>query len=120
MTKDDLFLGAGFIVSIKATFEVRGISTLKPIKKIAGELVLTEKEVVFLEVKGLVKKEKKRVHAFPTETFVGYSYESWGRGPVTLSLASRDDAGTLHNYVYTCTKGAYEKLIGKVKERRII
>lgn len=120
MTTNNLLAGANVIISIKAKYEVRDESGLNPIEQTKGELVLTEKEFVFLEVKGTFKKEKKRLHAFPVETFVGYHYESWGSGPVSLYLSSRNEAGKDTHYVYTCRKGDYEKFIGKVKERRLI
>jgi hypothetical protein len=120
MTTNDLFAGANVIISIKATFEVRDESGLKALEKTPGELALTEKEFVFLEVKGTFRKNKNRLHAYPTDKLVGYGYSRWGRGPTTLYLTIENNDGSRQNYFYTCSKGAYDKFIKKVKERKLI
>ncbi len=120
LTNDELFSGANAIISIKATYEVRDESGFKTLEKTKGELVLTEKEFVFLEVKGTFKKEKKRLHASPVDKLVGYSYERWSGGPTTLYLTFDKDTGGTQYFIYTCSKGDYEKFIGKVKERQLI
>lgn len=120
MKEIDFFSGANVIITIKSTNEVRDEAGLNVLEKTKGELVLTEKEFVFLEVKGTFKKEKKRVHAFPVDQLRGYSYERWSGGPTTLYLTYDDETGNIKNYVYVCSKGDYDRFIGKVKERRLI
>jgi hypothetical protein len=120
MATEDLFSDANVIISIKATYEVRDESGLNTIEKTKGELALTEKEFVFLEVTGTFRKEKKRLHAFPVDKLRGYSYERWSGGPTTLYLTYDTETGNTKYYVYTCSKGDYEKFIGKVKERKLI
>lgn len=120
LTNDELFSGANAIIAIKATFEVRDESGSSTLEKTKGELVLTEKEFVFLEVKGTFKKEKKRLHASPVDKLVGYSYERWSGGPTTLYLTFDKETGGTQHFIYTCSKGDYEKFIGKVKERQLI
>ncbi len=120
MTTNDLFAGAIVNISIKATYEVRDESGMVPLEKTSGELVLTEKEFVFLEVKGTFRKTKKRLHASPVDKLVGYGYSRWGRGPTTLYLTIENEDGARQNFFYTCSKGAYEKFIKIVKERKLI
>jgi hypothetical protein len=120
LTNDDLFLGASVIVSIKATYEVRDESGLVPLEQTKGELVLTDKEFVFLAVKGTFRKEKKRLHAYPADKLVGYSYERWDGGDTYLYLTIENEGGGRQNYLYRTSKRDYEKLIGKVKERKLI
>ncbi len=120
MTKNELFAGASVIISIKVTYEVRDESGLIPIEQTPGELVLTEKEFVFLEVKGMIRKEKKRLHAFSVDHLMGYSYERWDGGDTSLYLTLENETGDRKNYLYICSKRDYEKFIGKVKGRRLI
>lgn len=120
LENDDLFSGANAIISIKATYEVRDESGLNTLEKIKGELVLTEKEFVFVEVTGTFRKEKKRLHASQADRLVGYSYERWSGGPTTLYLTFDKESSGTQFFVYTCNKRDYEKFIGKVKERRLI
>jgi hypothetical protein len=87
-------------------------------KRTKGELVLTEKEFVFLEVKGTFRKEKKRRYAFPVEALRGHSYERWSGGPTTLYLAYGTEGGT-ETLIFSVSKGDYDTFIGTVKERRI-
>ncbi|MFX1319705.1 MAG: hypothetical protein ACFE9D_01800 [Promethearchaeota archaeon] len=115
---EDLFSGANVIVSIKATHEIRDDSGFRTLEKTKGELVLTEKEFVFLEVKGTFKKEKTRKYAFPIEALTGHSYERWSGGPTTLYLSYDTDSGT-KTLIFSVSKGDYDKFIGTVKERRI-
>ncbi len=116
---DDLFAGANVIVSIKATHEIRDDSGFRTLKKTKGELVLTEKEFVFLEVKGTFKKEKTRRCAFPVEALTGQAYERWSGGPTTLYLTYDAKDGT-ETLIFSVSKGDYDKFIGVVHERRII
>ena len=120
MTNDDFFSGAGVLVAIKATYKVRDESGLKTIGQTKGELVLTEKEFVFLEVKGMIRKDKRRLHGFPVTQLVGYSYERWGGGPTNLYLTFESEDGDRQNYLYVCSKRDYEKLNRKVEERNLI
>lgn len=120
LTNADLLSGANAIISIKATYEVRDESGLNTLEKTKGELVLTEKEFVFVKVSGTFRKEKKRLHASPADKLVGYSYERWSGGPTTLYLTFDKETGGTQFYIYTCSKQDYEKFIGKVKERRLI
>jgi hypothetical protein len=116
---DELFAGASVIVSIKATHEIRDDSGFHTLKKTKGELVLTEKEFVFLEVKGMFKKEKKRRYAFPVDHLTGHSYERWSGGPTTLYLAYDSESGGTKTLIFSVSKRDYDKFIGTVKERRI-
>ncbi|MFX0167770.1 MAG: hypothetical protein ACFE89_08670 [Candidatus Hodarchaeota archaeon] len=116
MTTDVLYSGASVLISIKATYQVRDESGLVTVEKTSGALVLTEKEIVFLEVKGVFKKERKRLHSFSVKNLVGYSYEQWGSGDVSFYLMYEDESGTRHNLIYSCSKKNYEKFIGKIKE----
>lgn len=120
LTNDELLSGANAIISIKATYEVRDESGLNTLEKTKGELILTEKEFVFLEVKGTFKKEKKLLHASPVDKLIGYSYERWSGGPTTLYLTFDKETGGTQYFIYTCSKGDYEKFIGTVKERQLI
>jgi hypothetical protein len=116
---DSLFAGAKVFVSIKATHEVRNDSGIQTLEKTKGELVLTEKEFVFLEVKGTFKKEKTRKYAFPVDRLVGHSYERWSGGPTTLYLTYDTDSGNTETLIFTVSKRDYDKFIGTVKEKRI-
>jgi len=120
MPTNDLFSGANVIISIKATHEIRDESGFNTLEKTKGELVLTEKEFVFLEVKGTFKKEKKRMHGFPVDRLTGQSYERWSGGPTTLYLTYDDESGNSKYYIYSVSKGDYDRFIGKVHERRLI
>ena len=51
MSEADLFSGAKVIISIKANYEIRDETGFNVLEKTKGELVLTEKEFVFLEVR---------------------------------------------------------------------
>ncbi len=120
MLEEDLFSGAKAIISIKATHEVRDESGFNTLEQTKGELVLTEKEFVFLEVTGTFRKEKKRVHAFPVDKLRGQSYERWSGGPTTLYLTYDTETGDTKYYIYSVSKRDYDKLIGKVHERKLI
>ncbi|MFX1576654.1 MAG: hypothetical protein ACFFCF_05735 [Promethearchaeota archaeon] len=120
MSETDLFSGADVIVSIKVTHEIRDESGFNVLEKTKGELVLTEREFVFLEVKGTFRKEKTRRHAFPVDKLRGYSFERWSGGPTSLYLTYDTDSGDTKYQIYSCSKGDYEKFILKVKERKLI
>ena len=120
LTDDELFFGADVIISIKATYEVRDESGFIPLEQTKGELVLTEKEFVFLEVTGTFRKEKKRLHAYSANKLVGYSYERWDGGDTYLYLTIENEGGDRQFYLYRTSKSDYEKFIGKVKERKLI
>ncbi len=120
LTEADLFDGAEVIISIKATHEIRDETGFNTLEKTKGELVLTEKEFVFLEVKGTFKKEKKRLHAFPSNRLVGQSYERWSGGPTLMYLTYDDESGNSKYQIYSVSKGDYDKFIGKVHELRLI
>ncbi len=120
LANDDLFSVANPLISIKATYEVRDESGLNTLEKTKGELVLTEKEFVFVEVTGTFRKEKKRLHASPADKLVGYSYERWSGGPTTLYLTFDKETGGTEYFIYTCSKRDYEKFIEKVKEKKLI
>lgn len=120
LTNEDFFGDAKVLLSINATYEARDENGLNPLGQTKGELVLTEKEFVFLEVKGMIRKDKRRLHGLPVTGLVGYSYERWSGGPTTLYLTIEKEDGNRQHYVYRCSKGDYEKFIGKVKERNLI
>ncbi|MFW9986656.1 MAG: hypothetical protein ACFFDJ_08845 [Candidatus Odinarchaeota archaeon] len=120
MTDDELVFGADVIISIKATYEVRDKSGLILLEKTKGELVLTEKEFVFVEVRGTFRKEKKRLHAYSADKLVGYSYERWDGGDTYLYLTIENEGGDRQTFLYCTSKSDYEKFIGKVKERKLI
>ncbi len=120
MTEDELFSGAKVIISIKATHEIRDETGFNTLEKTKGELVLTEKEFVFLEVKGTFKKEKTRKHGFPSDRLIGQSYERWTGGPTSMYLTYEDESGNSKYFIYSVRKGDYDKFIGKVHELRLI
>ncbi|MHA2405571.1 MAG: hypothetical protein ACXADB_05405 [Candidatus Hermodarchaeia archaeon] len=120
MSEVDLFSGAKEIISIKANYEIRDETGFNVLEKTKGELVLTEKEFVFLEVKGTFKKEKKRVHGFPSDRLIGQSFTRWTGGPTLMYLTYEDESGNSKYYIYSVSKGDYDKFIGKVHELRLI
>jgi hypothetical protein len=120
LSEADLFSGAKVIISIKATNEIRDDTGFNTLEKTKGELVLTEKEFVFLEVKGTFRKEKKRMHGFPSDRLIGQSFERWSGGPTTMYLTYEDESGNSKYYIYAVSKGDYDKFIGKVHELRLI
>jgi hypothetical protein len=120
LTDNDFFSGAKVIISIKATHEVRDDTGFNVLEQTKGELVLTEKEFVFLEVKGTFKKEKKRIHAFPSDRLIGQSYSRWSGGPTLMYLTYEEESGTSKYFIYSISKGDYDKFIGKVHELKLI
>lgn len=120
MSEADPFSGAKVIISIKATHQIRDDTGFNILEETKGELVLTEKEFIFLEVKGTFKKEKIRKHGFPSNRLIGQSYEHWSGGPTTMYLTYEDDKGNSKYFVYGVRKGDYDKFIGKVHELRLI
>ncbi len=120
MTENDLFKGASVIISIKATHEIRDESGFTPIEQTKGELVLTEKEFVFLEVKGTFKKEKKRLHASAVEKLRGYHYERWNDGDTFIYLTFDNESGLPSSYLYVCRKRDSTKFIETIKEQKLI
>jgi hypothetical protein len=118
MTTDELASRASVLATIKASYEVRDENG-QTIDQTAGELVVTEKEIAFFEVKGMFKKEKKRLHGFPVREMTGHHFERWGRGPATLYLTAEDEAGTQQRFIYSISKKNYEKFIGTLEKHRL-
>ena len=118
MTADELFSGARVLASLKATYEVRDENG-QTLEQTTGELVVTEQEILFLEVKGTFRKEKKRLHGFPVREMIAHSYEHWSGGPATLYLTSENEAGTQQSFIYSLSKKNYEKFIGTLQKYRL-
>lgn len=118
MSTDDLFSNASVLMSIKASHEVRDENG-QVLEKTSGELVVTNQEILFLEVKGMFKKEKKRLHGFPIREMTGHSYEWWSGGPATLYLTSEDEAGKQQTFIYSLSKKNYDKFIETLKKNNL-
>jgi hypothetical protein len=118
MSTNDLFSGASVLASIKASHEVRDENG-QVLEKTPGELVVTNQEILFLEVKGLFKKEKKRLHGFLIREMIGHNYEWWSGGPATLYLTSENEAGTQQTFIYSLSKKNYEKFIETLKKHNL-
>jgi hypothetical protein len=118
MTTDDLYSGASVLVSLKASYEVRDENG-QTVEQTAGELVVTQQEILFVEVRGMFKKEKKRLHGFPVREMIGHHFERWSGGPSTLYLTAEDEAGTKRNFIYSISKKNYEKFTKTLEEHRL-
>lgn len=118
MSRDDLFSGASVLASIKASHEERDENG-QVLEKTPGELVVTNQEILFLKVKGLFRKEKKRLHGFPIREMIGHSFERWGGGPATLYLTAENEAGTKQTFIYSLSKKNYEKFIETLRDHNL-
>lgn len=85
---------------------------------LGGEVILTQKGVVFLEAAGLFHTSRRRHHSYPFDQILGVRIESRGitgalSGEAFLAIDVSTAAGA-KTYKYSCHRGDAERLCGRI------